>query len=303
MSDYGIKVSAPGDDVKTALDKDLMFHSNYGALKIFDKGTLSFTTDSNGDAIASVNHNLGYAPAFFMFRKATAQNTLMSDSAEYTNAYFPVAGFDEYVKDDSLHHGLHAYCDDTKVYIHASDAKASTAMEFVYILLVDQSQEFSAADGITLDQDYGFRISKEGFDVQSAKEYQMAFSSKYKILQYYEVSKKISSLTFDEIFASAVDTFIEQGSYVDFTHGLGYPPLFIAFAQATESTDGDLQKLPYSQNYSAGVPNTIISGFADATRVRLYWYRNSEYGFTPLVRPNETLDLKIYIFTEDLSDA
>lgn len=303
MGNYGLKIAKPGGNILTDDDKDLAFHSDYGALKIFAKGTLSFTTNGSGDATASATHGLGYAPGFFVFRKATANNNLMSGGTDYPNAYFPIGGYDKYVKGDSLHNALHAYADNDKIYVQAKGAKASTVMQFVYFLLVDQSEEFSNADGITLTNDYGFKFAKAGFDVKTAHEYQLAFSSAYKILQYYDVSKKTSSLTFDEIFASAVDIFVEQGSYVDFIHGLGYPPLFLAHAQATESTFGELQKLPYSRNDSAGAPNSIISGFADSTRVRLYWHRNSDYGKTPAVRPEETLSFKLYVLTEDLSDA
>lgn len=303
MGNYGLKIAKPGGDVLTDADKDLAFHSDYGALKIFDSGTLSFTTNTSGNATTSFTHGLGYAPAFFMFRKDTANNNFMSGSTDYTNAYFPVGGFDKYVKDDTLHHALHAYADNNKIYIQASAAKPSTTMNFVYFLLVDQSEEFSSADGITLENDYGFKFAKAGFDVKTAHEYQLAFSSKYKILQYYDVSKKVSSIVLDEIFASAVDTFVEQASYVDFIHGLGYPPLFMAHAQATESTYAELQKIPYSRNNSGGGTNTVISGFADSTRVRIYWYRNSDYGLTPAVRPNETLSIKLHVFTEDLSNA
>lgn len=303
MGDYGLKIAKPGGDVLTDADKDLAFHSNYGALKIFDSGTLSFTTNGSGNATVSATHGLGYAPAFFMFRKATANNNLMSGSTDYPNSYFPVGSADKYVKDDTLHDALHAYADEDKVYIQASGAKASTLMNFVYFLLVDQSEEFSSADGIVTNNDYGFKFAKAGFDVKTAYEYQLAFSSKYKILQYYDVSRKISSITLDEIFASALDTSVEQASYVDFIHGLGYPPLFMAHAQATESTFAELQKIPYSRNNSLGGKNSIISGFCDSTRIRIYWYRNSDFGLTPLVRPNETLSIKLHIFTEDLSDA
>lgn len=303
MGNWGAKVSKAGTDVKSVTAKNAQINSDYGALKYFHKGNLSFTTNGSGDATTTYNHGIGYAPAFMAFRKATANNNLMSSTTDYPNAYFPLGGYDEYVKNDTLHHAIHTYADEDNFYIQARGAKANTAMNFVYFLMPDQSEAFSSAENVPLNNDYGARFSKVGEDVKTAAEYLQGFSSAYRVLQYYEESKKVSSLTFNEIFASALDTFVEQASYVDFNHGLGYPPLFIAHAQATESTFAELQKLPYSRNASNGEPNSIISGFADTTRIRLYWHRISEFGYTPLVRPSETLSFKLYVFTEDLSDA
>lgn len=69
--DYGIKISKPGFDVKTANDKDLVFSSKFDTFKVAASGTGSFT--ANGALqIAEIAHSLGYTPAFFVFSEVHA---------------------------------------------------------------------------------------------------------------------------------------------------------------------------------------------------------------------------------------
>jgi len=297
---HGLRISKPGDDVKTATSKNLAFDSSKGALKIFTTGTLSLTTNSSGNATASAAHNLNYAPGFFMFRKATAKWSLIA-ATEYTNSFFPVGAPNFYVKDDPYHHAIHAYADGTNIYVQVDDGNPSTTMDFMYLLLVDQSEEFSSADGIT-NASYGLKIAKSDFDVKTAKEYQLGFSSQYKILQHYAESYKTSSLTFPGIFASYYNTSVSQVSYVDFEHGLGYPPLFMAYVTGANATGNKLVKAPFVDTNGIDIFNTSVSGFADATRIRIYWWRSSTFFISLLDnRPTDTLSLKMCIFTENLN--
>lgn len=56
MSDYGVKGSTPGYDVKNVIDYLQQFNSSWPLLKIHDTQTFSGT----------VTHNLGYPPFFFI---------------------------------------------------------------------------------------------------------------------------------------------------------------------------------------------------------------------------------------------
>ncbi len=56
MSDYGIKMSKPGVDVKTAADKDLSWSSDFKTFKIYR--VIKFTSTGN------VTHGLDYPPSF-----------------------------------------------------------------------------------------------------------------------------------------------------------------------------------------------------------------------------------------------
>lgn len=69
--DYGIKISKPGFDVKTAADKDLVFSSKFDTFRVHSTGIGSFT--ANGSAqTATIPHSLGYVPAFMVFSEIHA---------------------------------------------------------------------------------------------------------------------------------------------------------------------------------------------------------------------------------------
>lgn len=73
--DYGLKVSPPGFDVKTASDQQLGFTSKAFGIKILAQGTLEVTA-SAGSATGTVAHGLSYAPAFICFPVASTHNAL-----------------------------------------------------------------------------------------------------------------------------------------------------------------------------------------------------------------------------------
>lgn len=303
MADYGMKASKAGQDVKTAVAKDLRFNSEKGALKIFKCGDASFTTDGSGNGSVTIAHNMGYPPALFVYRKATARFDFLSGSTEYSNAFFPVGAPNFYVKDDVLHHAIHAYTNDTNLYINCNGGKASTTMYFRYYILVEQSATFTAADSITTSNDYGFKVSKPGFDIATAKEYQLAFSSKYKILQYFSVNKKSQALTLPAMWPSEIDDTVEEATYVDVVHGLGFAPLVFVFFDSP--TFGNvLVKAPVVLENSLDYFAYAVSYFADATRVRVYFWRwcllliDSEGDF-----PEETITVRVLVTTEDLAGA
>ena len=66
--DYGIKISQTGYNVKTATNKQLAFSSKYKMFKEYLSGTGTLTLPgTDTDASVTINHNLGYRPAFFVF--------------------------------------------------------------------------------------------------------------------------------------------------------------------------------------------------------------------------------------------
>lgn len=58
---WGIKISKPGKNVKTCTNEELVMSSEFSTLKIAHAAAPT----SNG----AYNHNLGYAPAFFVSAK------------------------------------------------------------------------------------------------------------------------------------------------------------------------------------------------------------------------------------------
>jgi hypothetical protein len=65
MSNYGIRMSKPGVDVKTASDADLSWSSDFKTFKIYR--IVKFTANT------SINHGLSYPPAFATININTLQ--------------------------------------------------------------------------------------------------------------------------------------------------------------------------------------------------------------------------------------
>ena len=59
--DYGIKVSEPGYDVKSADDINLSLKSDLEMLKVFASGSVNLDGDQE------IEHNLGYTPQYLVF--------------------------------------------------------------------------------------------------------------------------------------------------------------------------------------------------------------------------------------------
>lgn len=64
MAEYGIKVSKPGVDVKTASEEDLVINSLYYSLK---EGLFADLSTELTNGLLEYNHNLGYPPAYLVF--------------------------------------------------------------------------------------------------------------------------------------------------------------------------------------------------------------------------------------------
>ncbi len=298
---YGIKVSTTGVDVREQTDKNLSFTTKYGGMKILRSGTLSVTTDGSGNGTSSYAHNLGFAPAYIAYQKRTVQWTTL-DASSYTNGYVPDPGTANQWGSD-YHHTLHVYTDGTSIYLQAKGSQASTTYTIRYILFADLAQSYSGGDNL-LNNDYGFKVAKQGYNVESAKQYQLGYSSQYKALQYYDVNYKTTTLTLPKVWASPVDTYADEGTYIDINHGLGYPPLFLSYFRSGSSNTTVSMSIPYIgvnsiDNFAYGV-----GAFCDATKVRISFWRASYFvtgSPNPNYNYNETITIKCHIFTEDLS--
>jgi len=307
---YGIKASKPGQDVKTVLDKYAQFSSKFATLKILTKGDTSITTDGSGNGSVTVAHGLNYAPAYYVFRKGTAQYTYL-DASSYTNSFAPVTMVPSIWLPETSTNGLStfkAYTNDTNLVITATGASASTTYNFRYYLFVDLGQDYSGTDGVTLNSNYGMKVSKDGIDVKTGKEYEMGYSSKYKSLQYYDESYKTQDLTLPDMWATMVDTDVTEGTYVDFNHGLGYQPFYLVWAENIPYpgiTSGANTFVPWSIWLGAGSQGGYIQTdtFCDSTKARVSFVRRSittGTGNGPEFS-SSTITIKCIIFTENLT--
>jgi hypothetical protein len=68
MPEFGIKVSKPGYDVKSASPENLVLLSSQNLFKVKQEGAFSITVPANqGYGETIINHNLGYIPAVFAY--------------------------------------------------------------------------------------------------------------------------------------------------------------------------------------------------------------------------------------------
>lgn len=301
---YGLKIATPGSDVATQPVKDLAFTSQYPSLKIIKSGDISITTDGAGNGTVSVDHNLGFAPSYLSFRKATAQWTTL-DASSHPNAYLPDIGIRNQWT-DNYQFFLNMYTDATKVYVQAKDAQASTTYNLHYILFADLAQDYTGQD-ISVSGNVGFKVSREGIDVTEAKQYQLAYSSRYKALQYYDVNFSTYTLTLPIMFASPIDTEVEEGTYVDINHGLGYPPMYLSFFKSNYTDTTTYVSIPYQGLNPLDAVAYSVASFCDSTKIRLSFWRSSTFLYNSFPYPNydyqESITIKVYIFTEDLSKS
>jgi hypothetical protein len=301
MSDYGIKVSKVGQDTGTATDRNLQFTSKYSGLKLFTAGTTSIVKSGTAAVYGTVSHNLGFQPAFFVWRKYTATNSNFG-TASYSNAYSPIGNPNTWTPESYLTESIQAYTTSSDLIIAINTGTTTGTYDFKYYYLVDKANDYSGTMAEITPSDYGFKVSKPGIDVLTAKEYELVYSSKYKALQYYDESFATSAVTLPLQFSSIVDNDVQSGSYVDFYHGLGYAPFYLAYYNS--SLSGQLTEMPYFETDDTGIYMKEASSFCNSSFVRLSFYRethrNSISGALGSI-PSEVASFKLYVFTEDLS--
>lgn len=95
--DYGIKVSKPTKDVRTAGNSDLVMSSAFNMFKIVSTGTLTaYYTASTGSSTTTLNHGLGFVPTFTTYTDVAGAG-LLFDPMPYTLYSFVTGALQEYV--------------------------------------------------------------------------------------------------------------------------------------------------------------------------------------------------------------
>lgn len=115
-SSFGIKVSRPGFDVKTAAPNELAFSSAYKTLKVSSSGSGTLTQASR---TATIPHNLGYIPIFMAHANLLDQFS----SGEYF--LLPAGSGSGAINNNDIL----AYADTTNLYIRA-EANAGTHLSY-----------------------------------------------------------------------------------------------------------------------------------------------------------------------------
>ena len=137
MTDYGIKVSKPGSDAKTASLGDLIFHSDYPVLKIKSQGTgqITYTHDGAGNDILVDTHDLGYQPLFsFMSQWYDIDASVKRNS-------FRQAPFIDTLSSGSISCDIRPYVNNTQLRFSASSfdgmGTESVTLDFIYFIYYD----------------------------------------------------------------------------------------------------------------------------------------------------------------------
>lgn len=135
--DYGIKVSKPSVNVKSAGLKDLILHSSYPTLKIkaSGSGSINYTNDSTAVDQLVVTHNLGYTP-LFMFM--TEWYSL--DSATKQSTYISAPHYDGVYADLGLFASYRPYANTTQLRykVQSYDGNGgSITLNYIYVVYYD----------------------------------------------------------------------------------------------------------------------------------------------------------------------
>lgn len=166
-------VSQPGKDVKVTADRFFTLSSSFQSLKVLAVHEVTTTIPASGTNVITITHNLGYfAPCLVVYNGSTTlgQGTsyLMSDSFSDLDIEIAVNTIKINV-DDAFDNGNSA----------AGDTVYFTVYSFIdtfdtFVAPVLSTNTTDTADG----NDYGFRISKPGFDVRTCADVDCIVTSK-----------------------------------------------------------------------------------------------------------------------------
>lgn len=177
--DYGASVSQKGYDSKNCDDRFLVYSSAFQNLKIFNVYSVSAVIPSSGSNRITINHNLGYLAPFFVIYTGSSQIG-RNKSYFFTDSFgYPLDFYGNYIRQytDRLEIDIDESFDDY--------APAGTIVYFTVIQFLDDFSEISAksinsgsSSGASSD-DYGIRVSKDGYDVKECTDEQCILSSSF----------------------------------------------------------------------------------------------------------------------------
>jgi len=297
---FGLRIATKDASALKQADKFVSYSSKFSTPKIFKKGSVSITTDGSGDGNTKIKHGLGYAPTFYVFRKDDADFSFL-DGTTYSNVFHAVPG--TFTPWTSFQETSDSYTDAEDLNIIIEGAN-STTYNFTYFIFIDQA-EFNEAPGLSTSNDFGMKIAAPNENANTAVEQKVQLSSAYRNLKYFNNFKyDYADLNLPELSGDYFDTDPQEGTYVDFFHGLGYAPFFLAYVQ--ESGQAERFMVP-NGSYGFGDSKSSLSGWSNKDRVRITFYRKAFYNTTA---PNlstswsdTTLSIRVYIFLEDLNTS
>lgn len=199
-SDFGIKLSQSGHDVKSAGDAELLYSSSWPVLKIIYPGRFQGLTSDN--PLVLLYHNLGYVPAFMV----------------YDPAHTYAVG------------GNNVSADKQNVYWHSGGGSAPFSVNVAIIVFdLDIEKEFTAPQinsGTSAQshgsKNFGAKLTKETKNVSSSDLRDYIFHSSSRGPMVHAVRNGTSN-----------DTLVSTKSF-SYTHDLPYNPMFLAYLQVSD---------------------------------------------------------------------
>jgi len=165
MGNFGSAVSKKTYDVKSSADRFLIYNSSFQTLKIYKKvkvtGTLPIT----------ITHNLGYYCPF----EVIAHNT---PKFAYSDPWKRIP-----FSDGAFYNSVNARGYTDKIIIVDGDVTPEDSNSYTVIIYLDNFATVSESSINTAtttkgsNDDYGIRISKDGYDVKDCTDEQLVLSS------------------------------------------------------------------------------------------------------------------------------
>jgi hypothetical protein len=195
--DYGIKVSEPGFDVKSAGDKNLSLRSGLTLLKVYSQAQLTLSNSGFND----VSHSLSYLPQYLTFVKGTIGEVYLANGM-FHGFTTPIAV---------------AKMTTSKLSIYQTVGATQTAFYYIFYEPIDTGTD----PGIVVTNYYGIKVSKDGVAVESANILQQTFNSEKNSLK---------------IITDNTSTSTANGNRtVTIAHGLTFTPGFLIFFQVNSN--------------------------------------------------------------------
>jgi hypothetical protein len=242
MTNYGMAVSEPGFDVKTADDKNLSLKTGFTLLKVYSQGSMAV----NGTQFTNtVSHNLGYIPQYLSYVKS-------SNTAYLAKGYFGAIDLPVAI----------AKVGTANLSLYNTGGTSLTAFNYIFYEPVDTG----TAPSIVSTNNYGIKISKDGVDIGTANILQQTFNSEKNSL------KIISDGTTATTANGARD--------ITVAHGMNFIPGFLTFYEVDNSgtwlfdaTREDLSGKGVSIDAQSDGTNLTMSVFSSGTAtVKLHYY-------------------------------
>jgi hypothetical protein len=234
--DYGAAVSQKGFDVKTCDDRFLVYSSAFRTLKIANTYSVTSTIPASefADAhVITITHNLGYfAPVIVVYNGSTtrgvSQSFTMSEEFSHLDLRINANSLDIVIA-PFFDAGISNYGDTVYFTVYSFIETFDT-----YAASVINSGTTSGSSST----DYGFRISKEGFDVKTCADVDCMISSSFSTNIVHKKGTNTSGTV---------------------SHDLGYIPSFLSFVKNSGEDFLRLSDFPESITTSS-INFTVGSG-------------------------------------------